>query len=105
MRKKGIDCFIYTCLKLQEMLSFWVYFLRFPLGSTITHPIREGYTPPVLTHQCFAARKYQITKSQAFETKYYGHPSCYDLKIPEKYTKTIVYNHSADCPNLSAAKY
>ena len=90
------------------MLSFWVYFLRFPLGSTITHPIREGYTPPVLTHQRFAARKYQITKSQAFETKYYRHPesvSCYDLKIHETDSKTLVYNHSADCPNLSAAKY
>jgi len=71
------------------------------------HPPYSGGVHTTRTHPINALRlgKYQITKSQAFETKYYGHPSCYDLKIPEKYTKTIVYNHSADCPNLSAAKY
>ena len=29
------------------------------------------------THHRFEARKYQITKSQAFETNYYGHPANY----------------------------
>ena len=48
------------CLKLQEMLSFGSPFQIF-LGehTTGTHPI---------------VRKCQITKSQAFETKNYGHP-------------------------------
>ena len=48
------------------MLSFWVYFLEFSPGSTIT--------PPVLTPSPFCGSNYQITKSQAFETNYYGHP-------------------------------
>ena len=31
-------------------------------------------TPPVLTPSPLCGSNYQITKSQAFETKYYGHP-------------------------------
>ena len=32
-------------------------------------------TPPVLTPSTICGSNYQKTKSQAFETKYYGHPA------------------------------
>ena len=54
-----------------------------------THPPYSGGVNSTRTHPINALRlgKYRITKSQAFETKFYGHPesvSCYDLKIHEK---------------------
>ena len=49
---------------------FWVYFSIFSFRSTITHLILEEFTT-YSPHHCFAARKCQITKSEAFKTKSY----------------------------------
>ena len=35
--------------------------------------IREGTPHPYSSHHSFTARKCQITKSQVFDTTYYGH--------------------------------
>ena len=53
------------------MLSFWVYFLNFSLSPTL---FGRGKLHPYSPYNRFAARIYQKTKSQAFETRYYGHP-------------------------------
>ena len=68
------------------------------LGEHTYNPLLGGYTPPVLFHHSFAVRKCQITQSQAFETKYYGHPDndlYYSYKLQITYidqpTQWIIY--------------
>ena len=68
-RIKGLENTKNICLKSQEMLSFGSTF-KFFLAKH-NHPNYTGWIQH--SHTRFAARKCQITKSPAFETKYYGH--------------------------------
>ena len=59
------------CLKWQKTLSFGSAFQNF-LGSTIIAPLKVG-VHTTCTHPITTLR-FENVKSQAFETKYYGHP-------------------------------
>ena len=54
---------------------FWVYFSNFSWGRTIIAPNGKGSHHLYSSHYRFTTGKCQITKSQAFETKCYGHPA------------------------------
>jgi len=53
---------------------FWVYIQFFLSGAQPPQLYGRGTTQPYLPHHRFTAQKCQITKSLAFETKYYGQP-------------------------------
>ena len=81
--KKGIEN-TKKWLKLQEMLCFG---LLYKLSLVVySHPIiQEGTSHPYSPHYRFAAQTCQITKSQAFETKYYDHPVSYMYHVLPMY--------------------
>ena len=58
------------------MLSFLVYLKKNLYGAQSRTLFRRGtHHPYSWTPSTFCASNYQKTKSQAFETKYYGHPA------------------------------
>ena len=57
------------------MLSFRYTFQKYILGAQSPTLYGRGKLHLYSSHHRFAARTCQITKSQAFETKYYDHPA------------------------------